>query len=156
MDARPGAIPGAYVAPLPVLAPPGTAAGAAAIGNPSGSGRVPVGSQLQPYGGAGGQFPMQPHELGADAPYLVDLPPDSLYADRAMRGGVYAFPAFAQFKPMPPNAGGYGLMGYRRPQAPTEAEQMPAQSFVSDASWRDAPPVVDLCRRVPNNPGTGA
>lgn len=147
-----------YGAPTMDAQPPAVAdtnaAGASARGMVTGSGEVAQHSQLAPYGGAGQAYQL-PHVLGQDAPYFLDLPPDSLYADRLLVGGVRGFSTFSQFVPLPPNMGGFEIMAFRPPLAPLMGPQMAAQSYATDASWRDAPPVVDLCRRVPNVPSAG-
>jgi hypothetical protein len=146
--------PSAARGQLPAI-PLATAAGQAAIGNPSGSGRVPGGIGFGPYDG-GGRSSELPFVLSSDAPILVDLPPDSLYVTRAMRGGAVSFPAFGQFKPKPPLMGGFEQIAFSPAAAPLDGDQMEPQSLASPTTWRDAPPVVDLCRRTPNYVGTGA
>ena len=79
---------------LPPAVPTDTAAGGAAVGHVVGSGQVPHRSELQPYYGPG-LVPQQPaHVLTEGDPSIPQLPADSLYADRAMRGGVQTLSAF--------------------------------------------------------------
>lgn len=149
---NPSAAPGA----LPAV-PVATAAGAAAVGDPTGSGRVVYGTGLQPrYLGDGGQTSQLQQPQSSDAPILVDLPPDSLYVSRQLYGGAVSFPAVNQFKPRPPLLGGFQVMTRPFPASSLEGEAMEAQAYTQPATWRDAPPVVDLCRRTPADVGTGA
>lgn len=132
--------------PLPL--PVGTLAGAAQDGLPSGSGAVQEANQLQPYGGPG-LVPGAPFTLETDAPIITQNPPDSLLQDRPLHGGVRTLTAFGEYLPPPPNAGGFQVLAGRPPQAPILGDQMQAAAIVTDATWREAPPVLDLCRRVP-------
>lgn len=139
-------------APPPV--PVETAAGAAAVGNPAGSGKVAPWNQLQPYYGPG-LVPSSAQQLDQGDPSLTDLPPDSLYQDRPLYGGVQTLTAFDEYVAPPPFAGGFVVMANRPPLAMIEGEQMGPQTFEAPASWRDAPAVVDLCRRIPTEVANG-
>lgn len=148
-----GQSPAAGTLPPPI--PADTAAGAAAVGRVAGSGMVPHRNELEPYGGPGlvPSLPGQP--LVSGDPSIPDLPPDSLYADRVMRGGVQTLSAFGEFLPRPPLMGGFVLMAHRPALAPMEGETMQPQSFESATSWREAPPILKLCRSVPTAPPAG-
>lgn len=141
---RAAAAPGAEQ-PAPVSVD--TLAGAAQLGDTSGSGEVAPWNQLQPYGGAG-VGTMGRAVLGQGLPALPDLPPDSVYQDRALFGGVRTFPAFGEYLPEPPLSGGFRLMANRPPIVMVEGGAMQPQSYVEPAEWREAPPVVNLCRTV--------
>lgn len=142
-----GMSPAAGTVPAPI--DPATAAGGAAHGHVVGSGSVAHRNQLSPYYGPG-LTPSQPAQvLTTGDPSIPDLPPDSLYADRPMRGGVQTLSAFGQYVPNPPLMGGFVLMAHRPALAPMEGETMSAQAYESAATWREAPPVLKLCRSVP-------
>lgn len=128
---------------------PYTAAGSAAHGDTNGSGSVAPWNQLQPYGGAG-IVALMPGTVQQGGTPIVDLPPDSEYVSRELHGGVRAFPAFGEYQWSPPNTGGFTLMAHRPPLALIEGQQMQPQTFEADATWREAPSVVDLCRRTPS------
>lgn len=136
----------------PAPLPTNTLAGAAQLGGDGGSGRTEPWAALQPeYRNAqaitelvGG------HELIADVPALIDLPPDSTYADRPMRGGVRTAPAFGQYLEERAT-GGHVVMANRPPLALVEHDTMDATHDAGPTAWRDAPAVFDLCRRGAEN-----
>lgn len=136
----------------PVQQPPdvpiGVLAGAAARGLVSGSGETRAATELQPYGGPG-LVPSMPQVIAVDADILLDLPPDSLYQDRPLHGGVQTLSAFGEYVPGPPFTGGFQELVGRPALAPMMGGSMQAQAFTNDASWREAPSVLDLCQRTP-------
>lgn len=135
--------------PTPPDVSTATLAGASAYGETRGSGAVAPWNQLQSYAGEAQITPMMPgRELVAGLPYIADLPPDSLYADRPMHGGVQTFPAFGQYLPEPPMTGGFRVLANRPPLVMVEGGAMEAQAYEAPAEWRDAPPVTNLCRTV--------
>lgn len=143
-----GGIRGHRAAPQsPPPVSPETLAGAAALGQSSGSGSV------APHNA----FPTAPltptavHELvPSQHQPTVDLPPDSIYTDRAMRGGVASLSAFGQFHEGAPFTGGYRVMAGRPALGQYEGEQIEAQEFAQVAEYRDAPAVTTLCRTIPS------
>lgn len=124
---------------------PDTLAGAAALGQTSGSGSV------APWNA----FPTAVLTPGAVAPLgpsgyqpTADLPPDSIYADRELRGGVQTLSAFGGFREDAPFLGGYRVMSGRPALAQFEGEQIEAQSYVDVPVIRESPSVQSLCRRT--------
>lgn len=126
-----------------------TTAGGAAAGEWVGSGEVAPWNALGPYGGAG-LVPAGPYQLAQGSPDFALMPPDSIYQSRPLFGGVRTLSAYGEYAEGAPNLGGFTMLAHRPPLAPMEGEQMAATPFVSDASWRAAPSVVDLCPRTPN------
>lgn len=123
---------------------PYTAAGAASLGHSVGSGQVAPWNELQPYGGPGIGF-MRPQPVEQNAQTMAILPPDSLYTDRALQGGVWAFPARGEYSDVVPFTGGFELLAYRAPLSPMQGEQMQGADDAHMASWRAAPPVTQIC-----------
>jgi hypothetical protein len=137
--------------PTPQPVPDGneyTTAGGAAAGQWVGSGEVAPWNALGPYGGAG-LVPAGPQQLAQGSPDFAVSLPDSLYQSRPLYGGVRTLSAYAEYTEGPPNLGGFTLMAHRPPLALLEGVRMEATPFIQDASWRDAPSVVDLCQRTP-------
>lgn len=128
---------------------PDTTYAAAQAGNVTGSGEVAPWNQLQPYGGAGISA-IAPRVIGQGNPDIPQLPGQSLYQDRPLYGGVSTFPAFGQFRRPPSFAGGFTLMAHRPPLALLEGQQMQPQQFATDATWREASSIVNLCQRTPS------
>lgn len=135
--------------PMPPDVPPDTLAGGAALGQTRGSGAVAPWNQLAPYDG-GAQLVPSPgaQPLVSGLPYMPDLPPDSVYADRPMRGGVPTLSAFGEFTDSPPYSGAFRVLAGRPPLVMIEGGGMQAQSYVEAVEWREPPPVTDLCRIV--------
>lgn len=131
----------------PEPAPLGTLVGAKQAGNASGSGAVQLGVAESPYGGPG-LVPGVPTTQQTDAPIITQMPPDSLLQDRPLHGGLTTLTAFGEYKPLPPNQGGFQVLAGRQPQALVFGEKMGPNSVASDATWREAPPVLDLCRKT--------
>lgn len=133
----------------PPNVPTATASGGAARGGLAGSGSVATVNQLAPYDGGANLVPSGSHVLGQGTPFLLDLPPDSLYQSRPLYGGVRTLSAFREYIADAPFTGGFVELTGRPALAPMFGETMPAQSYGTPASWRDAPPVLSLCRKVP-------
>jgi hypothetical protein len=105
-------------------------------------------AQLQPYGGRVGYT--APQEIAQGYVVIPKLPPDSIYADRPLRGGVYSFPALNEYVPRPrfredSPAGQVRVMAHQQPAAPRDSERMRATRLVAPVTWREAPAVLDLC-----------
>lgn len=134
---------------LPPDVPTTTLAGASAYGETRGSGAVAPWNQLAPYDGGAQLVPSLPgRELVSGVPYLPDMPPDSLYADRPMRGGVQTLSAFGEYQDGPAFTGAFRVLANRPPLVMVEGGAMEAQSYVEPAEWREPPAVTDLCRTV--------
>ena len=140
-------------APITELpAPIGVAslAGVAAYGGDGGSGMVDYWNALQ-HGYAnetaltemlGGQ-PLDVNYQG-----MTDPVPDSLYVSRQMRGGVRTAPSFNEYRDEV-MLGGHVVMTNRPPLVLVVSDQMSPQQWVADASWRNVPDALDICRRIP-------
>lgn len=124
---------------------PDTLAGAAALGQTSGSGAVAPWNAFPTAVLTPGAV-----EMLAPSGYqpTADLPPDSVYADRALRGGVQTLSAFGSFHEGAPFLGGYRVMGGRPALAQFDGEQIEAQSYVEMAEIRESPGVQSLCRNT--------
>lgn len=149
----------APVAELPPPTPTATLAGAAQLGRGGGSGNVELWNILQ-RGPANQQMLVE--DIGQRVVVTstqIEPPriPDSLFTDRAVRGGVRSSAAPAEFQENRPNLGGHVVMANRPPQVllQVDTQQQPAQ-WVSPAEWREAPPVTNLCRRGAENLPTSA
>lgn len=126
---------------------PETLAGAAALGQTSGSGSVAPQNAFP----TARLTPSAVHELvPSQYQATADLPPDSVYVDRAMRGGVASLSAFGQFHEGAPFTGGYRVMAGRPALGQFEGEQIEAQSLAQAAEYREAPSVTTLCRTIPS------
>lgn len=79
----------------------------------------------------------------------VDLPADSTYADRPLRGGVLTLSSFGEFRDGTPFTGGYRVMAGRPYAASLEGGAMEAQAYVTPAAVREAPTMQALCRSIP-------
>ncbi len=136
----------------PVPLPTGDSLAARAqAGLDGGSGMVPPWRQLtNGYGGENGITEFVGHQpLDTDYQAMPDLPPDSLYADRAMYGGVRA--SVEQYGYQDEHfTGGHVVLTNRPPLVLVVSDQMAPQTWVAPTEWRDAPSVIDLCRRTPD------
>lgn len=147
-----------YSAPeqLPPAVQPVSLAGLAALGRDGGSGRVEPWNALQPSYGSEADVSedIGQHVLVTANPALVQLPPDSLYVSRQLHGGVRTSAARYGF-PWLRMSGGHSVMTNRPPLVLVEGEQMSSPAWVSPTEWRITPPVVELCRRGPENVPSG-
>lgn len=144
-------------AELPAPLPTNTLQGAAQLGGMSGSGAVEPWHALQ-LSYANQQSIREDvghHQLVADVPQLPDLPAASLYADRPLFGGVRTAPQLDSYRDEV-MIGGHTVMANRPPLVMVEADTMAPQTWATPTEWRDAPPVVDLCRRGGENLPTAA
>lgn len=128
--------------------PLSTAAGAASHGLVTASGSTDRRSALQPYGGAGEVF-SGPERTHQGLPTIPGPLPDSLYQDRPLFGGVLAFNSPWEYTEGEPMRGGFELILGRPSLSMIEGEQQAAQAFEAPATWREAPPVMSICRQVP-------
>lgn len=121
-----------------------TLAGSAALGGSGVSGQVAPWNAVPavPLTPAGYFFVQQ------NAQALPDLPADSLYTDRALRGGVQTLSSQGEFIETPAFMGGFTLMANRQPIPTVEWQQM-SPEYASATEWRDTPAVTDLCRTTP-------
>jgi hypothetical protein len=121
-----------------------TLAGAVAIGEDGGSGMV-ARHRAFTDPDIGRRVPMLAGAVESVGQTDVPRTPDSYYTDRQLRGGVTAFPHFAEFVQEPGNTGGHTVITGRVPfviAEPVLVEDEP------QASYREVPTPV-LCRRVP-------
>lgn len=146
----------APVAELPAPLPLATLAGRAQLGGIGGSGSTETWTALQPSYTNGHALTQDVghHQLVSDAAQLPARTPDSLLVDRPLFGGVRTESEFGGFQDEV-MIGGYVMLANRGALVQLVAERMAPQSDAIPAVWRDAPPVVSLCRRGAANLPTG-
>lgn len=121
-----------------------TLAGSAALGGSGVSGQVAPWNAIPTIA----LTSRRPGIVHQNAQSMPDLPADSLYTDRELRGGVQTLSAMGSMVDAPPFLGGFTLMANRPPLAVMEWHQM-APEQADGTEWREAPTVTNLCRTVP-------
>lgn len=92
-------------------------------------------------------------EFQPTAQLEVPRTPDSLLADRDMRGGITHIAAVGQYQEQPGNLGGYlAIANYAMPGSQFETMQ-DDDTEAGGVEWREAPAVTQFCRTVPTVTG---